>query len=339
MRALAAEGVESTPSKMHKYTVMPAHTLPADIEKHDPESPSKLDVGRVTSEEKLRLFEVTSAELRRPGLWCDPASYAAQGGSAGWRLTALLALLSTILAFGALLHERGSHTTASSPSGELLQRLEAFERDASAERDARAGMERRQQVELQRLKEQVATRSEEKDHLRSELAKLHDSVNKHIAQGPVTTNKDQSKLALEVQTLRKSLDDLKDSLATEMRERKDFQGELKQSEKVPEDNLPCQDAVIGEKCFKNVVWAKTEGIRIHPGWYSDLTEHSSFKEFQMALHKNGLYGCRRPCKPGEAKAGESDRILNDGSDSEHGKEKKEKASAVHHDGDDFSVFT
>mmetsp|Transcript_14179 Transcript_14179/g.29410 ORF Transcript_14179/g.29410 Transcript_14179/m.29410 type:complete len:317 (-) Transcript_14179:83-1033(-) len=316
MRALAAEGVESTPSKLHKYTVMPNHTLPADMEKQDPDSPGKLHAGRALSEDKLRLFEVTSAELRKPGAWCDPASYAAQGGgSAGWRLTALLALLSAILAFAALFHQRSSHHITTSTGGELLQRLEAFERDASAERDARAGMERRQQVELQRLKEVVSARSKENDRLRSEIAKMHDSLNKHIAQDSGTAHQDQSELALEVQALRKDLDSEKDALATESRERKKFQGELKQSEKVPEDNLPCQDAVIGEKCFKNVVWAKTEGIRIHPGWYDDLTQDSTFKEFQMALHKNGLYGCRKPCK------------------------EKGKASEMHHDGDDFNLLT
>ena len=88
---------------------------------------------------------------------------------------------------------------------------------------------------------------------------------------------------------------MKDALATETRERKEFEDELKESEKVPEDNLPCKDATIGEKCFKNVVWAKTEGIGVHPGWYRHLTKHSSFKDFQMVLHKNGLYGCRKPC--------------------------------------------
>jgi len=324
---------------MHKYAVMPSHSLPTDLEKHDLDSPSKLHIGRgVSSEDKLRLFEVTSSELRKkPGAWCDPASYAAQGGGiAGWRLTALLALLSTILAFGALFHERRSsppHVASSSPNGELLQRLEAFEREASAERDARASMERRQQVELQRLKTAVDTRSKEKDLLQSELAKLHDSVNEHLAkEGPHSASVQNSELALQVASLRKTIDDLKDALATETRERKTFQGELKQSEKVPEDNLPCQDAVIGEKCFKNVVWAKTEGIKVHPGWYSDLDDKSTFKEFQMSLHKNGLYGCRRPCMPGESKDG-LDRKLK------HAKEEKEKDSAVHHDGDDFNLLT
>jgi len=167
----------------------------------------------------------------------------------------------------------------------------------------RAIMERRQQAELHKLKKEAEATSKEQATLRSELASLRGALHKQSAQGPHTDGKtDDSELALEVSSLRKVVDSLKKGLATESQERKDFQGELKESEKVPEDDLPCQDAVIGQKCFKNVVWARTEGITMHPGWYGHLTESSSFKEFQMVLHKNGLYGCRRPCKPGEAKA-------------------------------------
>lgn len=299
---------------MHKYTVMPAQTLSADFDKENGQSPARLLAGRGTSEDKLRFYEVTSGDFRKTSL-CDPTLCAAQGSAgvnAGWRLAALLSLLSTVLAFGLLFHER-NHSgrsivgASSSPSDELLQRLEAFERDASAERDARAGMERRQQVELQKLKESEAANAKEQQKLRTELSGLRHDLHDHSAEGQHVTGHDQSELAVEVRSLRKALDAVKDDLAKETRGRKTFQGELKESEKVTEDNLPCRDAVIGEKCFKNVVWAKTEGVRIHPDWYSDLTEDSSFKEFQMVLHKNGLYDCRKPCKGGDHAKDEDDQ--------------------------------
>lgn len=58
----------------------------------------------------------------------------------------------------------------------------------------------------------------------------------------------------------------------------------------------CQTAMKGDKCFKDVIWAMTVGIHEHPDWYQpDLTEQSSFGEFQAWLHAKNQAGCAKPC--------------------------------------------
>jgi hypothetical protein len=61
----------------------------------------------------------------------------------------------------------------------------------------------------------------------------------------------------------------------------------------------CHDALEGEACWVNVMWAKTDGIDQHPEWYDGLTASSSMAEFQAALHARGLGDCEAPCQSKE----------------------------------------
>lgn len=58
----------------------------------------------------------------------------------------------------------------------------------------------------------------------------------------------------------------------------------------------CHTAAVGDPCFREVVWAMTEGMAQHADWYKpDLTADSSFAEFQEHLHKKALGTCQKPC--------------------------------------------
>uniref|UniRef100_A0A7S4UXE0 Uncharacterized protein n=1 Tax=Alexandrium monilatum TaxID=311494 RepID=A0A7S4UXE0_9DINO len=61
--------------------------------------------------------------------------------------------------------------------------------------------------------------------------------------------------------------------------------------------VPCHTAVPGERCFKNVVYAKLHGVRAHPDWYPGLGPDVGLREFQAFLHRTGptLGGCPPPC--------------------------------------------
>lgn len=64
----------------------------------------------------------------------------------------------------------------------------------------------------------------------------------------------------------------------------------------------CRTSTPGERCFKDVRWAMTEGIHGHPDWYTkdcpELDTHSSFEEFQKCVHKLNKKSCpSMPCKP------------------------------------------
>jgi len=63
------------------------------------------------------------------------------------------------------------------------------------------------------------------------------------------------------------------------------------------DPPDCKTAQPGEKCYSDVTWAMKDGIHRHPEWYPDLSEHSSFADFQGLLyHKNSNNGaCAPPC--------------------------------------------
>jgi hypothetical protein len=65
-------------------------------------------------------------------------------------------------------------------------------------------------------------------------------------------------------------------------------------------NMPssatCQDAKEGDDCYKEIVWAKTEGIGAHPEWYPGLTTTSSDADFQALVHQNSPTKCPAPCK-------------------------------------------
>jgi len=58
----------------------------------------------------------------------------------------------------------------------------------------------------------------------------------------------------------------------------------------------CHTAKPGEECYKKTVWAKTEGIYSHPGWYPGLTNASSFEAFQDFLRtEKQESSCLKPC--------------------------------------------
>lgn len=59
----------------------------------------------------------------------------------------------------------------------------------------------------------------------------------------------------------------------------------------------CHDPVEGESCYSAVKWAMKSGIKKHPHWYPGLTTESSFKEFQVAVHKKLPKKCMMPCSP------------------------------------------
>jgi len=70
----------------------------------------------------------------------------------------------------------------------------------------------------------------------------------------------------------------------------------------------CKDAVSGDRCYSEVIWANEHGIYLYPEWYPDMTEQSSFRQFQAWLvygQEAGLawHDCQKPCchdtRPGE----------------------------------------
>ena len=65
----------------------------------------------------------------------------------------------------------------------------------------------------------------------------------------------------------------------------------------PHIGLECATAVLGDLCYTHVVWAQTHGIVEHPDWYPDLTQDSSFEDFQCAVFQNEAPppGCLPPC--------------------------------------------
>lgn len=58
---------------------------------------------------------------------------------------------------------------------------------------------------------------------------------------------------------------------------------------------PCNTVGDGHQCYRHVRWAMQHGIRLHPEWYTGLTNASSFKEFQAHLHRGAHWGCPQPC--------------------------------------------
>ncbi|CAE7244702.1 unnamed protein product [Symbiodinium sp. CCMP2592] len=57
----------------------------------------------------------------------------------------------------------------------------------------------------------------------------------------------------------------------------------------------CHTAQKGERCYKDVIWAKHDGIWKHPEWYKGLTPSSTFEEFQAYLYRTSPIGS--PCPP------------------------------------------
>jgi len=58
----------------------------------------------------------------------------------------------------------------------------------------------------------------------------------------------------------------------------------------------CRRAEEGEECYKQVQFARLQGVWDHPEWYPDLTRDSPFEGFQAHLHS---LGCPQPCAPTE----------------------------------------
>lgn len=59
----------------------------------------------------------------------------------------------------------------------------------------------------------------------------------------------------------------------------------------------CHTTVPGEECHTHVGWAMREGLHETLEMYPTLQKTSSFKQFQMVLHKNQRGICTRPCPP------------------------------------------
>ena len=57
----------------------------------------------------------------------------------------------------------------------------------------------------------------------------------------------------------------------------------------------CHDAVPGDACYKDIMWAKHTGVHSHPHWYPGLTSHSSTAEFQEVVHSHKPERCPVPC--------------------------------------------
>jgi len=71
----------------------------------------------------------------------------------------------------------------------------------------------------------------------------------------------------------------------------------------PEPCHLCRTALEGDQCFSDVTWAMEVGIKEHPEWYQNLTEISTFEDFQR--HLQASKPCPPPCdrcyttRPGE----------------------------------------
>jgi len=57
----------------------------------------------------------------------------------------------------------------------------------------------------------------------------------------------------------------------------------------------CHDAVVGDVCYNDTVWAKEYAIFTRPEWYPGLTNASSFADFQAHMHHCFWDRCPMPC--------------------------------------------
>eukprot|EP00438_Fugacium_kawagutii_P015456 Skav202286 [mRNA] locus=scaffold3364:7289:8245:+ [translate_table: standard] len=57
----------------------------------------------------------------------------------------------------------------------------------------------------------------------------------------------------------------------------------------------CHDAQPGDACYKDIMWAKHTGIKLHPHWYPGLSSASSDEEFQQIVHSHNPGKCAAPC--------------------------------------------
>jgi hypothetical protein len=63
-------------------------------------------------------------------------------------------------------------------------------------------------------------------------------------------------------------------------------------------SVDCHTAVEGEGCYEKVKLAMTTGIQRNPELYGNLTDKSTFREFQQYLHDRvPAFDCAVPCMP------------------------------------------
>jgi len=68
-----------------------------------------------------------------------------------------------------------------------------------------------------------------------------------------------------------------------------------ESQSEPLSEGSCHDAVLGEACYEDTMWAKSHAINTRPHWYPGLTNESSFADFQAHLHHCYWSRCPMPC--------------------------------------------
>merc|ERR1712157_478658 len=58
---------------------------------------------------------------------------------------------------------------------------------------------------------------------------------------------------------------------------------------------PCHTSLEGEPCYAHVRWAMKNGIFAHPEWFPELSQASSFEDFQAHFHTSDPALCPIPC--------------------------------------------
>jgi len=67
-------------------------------------------------------------------------------------------------------------------------------------------------------------------------------------------------------------------------------------------NAECHTTRLGEDCYEQAHWAKTQGIYSNPEWYDGVSNTSTLGEFQQAIHKATPDKCPQPCVGGNEEA-------------------------------------
>eukprot|EP00434_Breviolum_minutum_P036763 symbB.v1.2.032586.t1/scaffold3927.1/size48165/2 len=57
----------------------------------------------------------------------------------------------------------------------------------------------------------------------------------------------------------------------------------------------CHTTQRGERCFREIQWARTVGMSSHPEWYPNLTKNSSILDFQKFMYERFPGRCPIPC--------------------------------------------
>jgi len=59
--------------------------------------------------------------------------------------------------------------------------------------------------------------------------------------------------------------------------------------------VTCHNAVKGEHCYVDLIWAATSGLVQHPEWYPGLSRESTMEDFQALLASDKSKDCPKPC--------------------------------------------